>query len=248
MSLSSTESARVPQQWFVTTHWTVVLSARARNSAASEQALETLCRNYWYPLYAYVRRQGHNPHDAQDLTQEFFSRLLHADYLKSVAREKGRFRTFLLVALKRFLANEWDRARAQKRGGGQVHVALDTSEAETRYQVEPVAELSADRIYDRRWALTLLEQTMTRLRRDFASSGRTGEFDRLKIFLTAEKGSIDYSAMARELGQSEGTLRVNIHRLRRRFRELFREGIAHTVSGPEELEAEVRHLMSALGE
>ncbi len=246
MSLSSTESAKIPRPWFVTTHWTVVLSARARNSAESDQALETLCRAYWYPLYAYVRRQGHGPHDAQDLTQEFFSRLLQADYLKSVAREKGRFRTFLLVALKRFLANEWDRARAQKRGGGQVHLSLDTSTAETRYQIEPAAELSADGIYDRRWALTLLEQTMARLRGEFADAGKTAEFERLKVFLTAEKGSVDYGAVARELGQSEGALRVNIHRLRRRFREVFREGIAHTVSGPGELEAEVRHLMAAL--
>ena len=248
MSLSSTEAERSAQSWFVTTHWSVVLSAREKDSAGSEEALEALCRSYWYPLYAYVRRQGHGPHDAQDLTQEFFARLLRADYLKSVAREKGRFRTFLLVALKRFLANEWDRARAQKRGGGQAQMTLDTSEAETRYQVEPAARLDADRIYDRRWALTLLEQTMGRLRGEFAEAGRAKEFERLKIFLTADKGTIDYAALAMEFGQSEGALRVAIHRLRKRFRELFREGIAHTVSGPEEAEEEMRHLLAALAE
>jgi RNA polymerase sigma factor (sigma-70 family) len=247
MSSSST-AAQPARSWFVTTHWTVVLSARGQDPARSDQALETLCRTYWYPLYAYVRRQGHSSHDAQDLTQEFFTRLLHADYLKSVEREKGRFRTFLLVALKRFLANEWDRARAQKRGGGQALVSLDTSDGETRYQVEPAARLDADKIYDRRWALTLLDETMARLRKEFSEAGRAGEFERLKVTLTADKGTLDYAALAKELGQSEGTLRVAIHRLRKRFREVFRESIAHTVSSPEEVEGEVRHLLSALSE
>ncbi len=248
MNSTSTESAKIARPWFVTTHWSVVLSAREQKSVASDAALETLCRTYWYPLYAYVRRQGHGAHDAQDLTQEFFSRLVQPDYLKSVAREKGRFRTFLLVALKRFLANEWDRARAQKRGGGQVHLALDTSEAETRYQVEPAAALDADRIYDRRWALTLLDQTMTRLRGEFGGAGKAKEFERLKVFLTADRSTIDYAALAAELSQSEGALRVAIHRLRKRFREIFRVGIAHTVASPGEIEEEVRHLLAALGE
>ncbi len=167
--------------------------------------------------------------------------------MDSVAREKGRFRTFLLVALKRFLANEWDRARAQKRGGGQVNLTLDTSDGETRYQIEPSAALDASRIYDRRWALTLLEQTMARLRAEFTAAGKSREFDHLKVFLTAEKAAIDYPALAVALGQSEGALRVAIHRLRKRFRELFREGIAHTVTTPAEIEEEVRYLMAALG-
>src|SRR5439155_7024249 len=135
-------------------------------------------------LYAYVRRQGRSPHDAQDLTQEFFARLLHKDYLQAAAREKGRFRTLLIVALKRFLANEWDRARAQKRGGGQVLLSLDTDSAEARYRTEPAADLSADRIYERRWALTLLERAMTRLRDEFSRDGKKEEFDHLKVFLT----------------------------------------------------------------
>ncbi len=231
---------------FATTHWSVVLSAQDKSSPGSAAALEALCRAYWYPLYAYVRRQGHHPPDAQDLTQEFFARLLQKDYLQAAAREKGRFRTFLLVALKRFLANEWERARAQKRGGGQVVVPLDTTMAETRYQHEPAAPRSADYVYDRRWALTLLEQTMARLRREFEQAGKAAEFAQLKSVLTAERGEISYTGMAQALGMNEGAVRVGVHRLRKRFRELFRDEIAQTVSSPEELEEELKYLMSVL--
>jgi RNA polymerase sigma factor (sigma-70 family) len=231
---------------FVTTHWSVVLSARKKDSPQSAAALETLCRTYWYPLYAYVRRQGHSPHDAQDLTQEFFARLLQKDYLKAAAREKGRFRTFLIVALKRFLANEWDRVRAQKRGGGQPLLSLDTELAEERYRIEPVEGATADRIFERRWALTLLDRTLTRLRDEFTAAGKEEEFKRLKACLTAERGEISYAEIAGALGQSEGTVRVAVHRLRKRFRELFREEIAQTVSSAEEIEGEVRYLMGVL--
>jgi RNA polymerase sigma factor (sigma-70 family) len=231
---------------FVTTHWSVVLSARKKDSPQSAAALETLCRTYWYPLYAYVRRQGHSPPDAQDLTQEFFARLLQKDYLKAAAREKGRFRTFLIVALKRFLANEWDRVRAQKRGGGQPLLSLDAEVAEERYRVEPVEGATADRIFERRWALTLLDRTMTRLREEFTAAGKAEEFKRLKACLTAERGDISYAEIAAALGQSEGTVRVVVHRLRKRFREIFREEIAHTVSSTEEIEEEVRYLMGVL--
>ena len=231
---------------FVTTHWSVVLSARQKDSPQSAAALETLCRTYWYPLYAYVRRQGHSPPDAQDLTQEFFARLLQKDYLKAAAREKGRFRTFLIVALKRFLANEWDRGHAQKRGGGQPLLSLDTELAEERYRVEPAEGATADRIFERRWALTLLERTMTRLREEFTAAGKAEEFKRLKTCLTAERGEISYAEIAGALGQSEATVRVTVHRLRKRFRELFREEIAHTVSSAEEIEGEVRYLMGVL--
>lgn len=231
---------------FVTTHWSVVLSARGKDSPQSAAALETLCRTYWYPLYAYVRRQGHSPPDAQDLTQEFFARLLEKDYLKAADREKGRFRTFLIVALKRFLANEWDRLRAQKRGGGQPLLSLDAELAEQRYRIEPVEGTTADRIFERRWALTLLDRTMTRLREEFASAGKAGDFDQLKACLTAERGEISYAEIALALGTSEGAARVAVHRLRKRFREVFREEIAHTVSTPEEIEEEVRYLISVL--
>ena len=231
---------------FVTTHWSVVLSARQKDSPQSAAALETLCRTYWYPLYAYVRRQGKSPHDAQDLTQEFFARLLEKDYLKAAAREKGRFRTFLIVALKRFLANEWDRARAQKRGGGQALLSLDTELAEKRYSIEPVEGSTADKLFERRWALTLLDRTMTRLREEFGSEGKAAEFDKLKVCLAADRGEIRYAEIARSLGMSEGAARVAVHRLRKRFRDIFREEIAHTVSGPEEIEEEVRYLMGVL--
>ena len=232
----------------MTTHWSVVLSARRKDSPQSAAALETLCRTYWYPLYAYVRRQVHSPPDAQDLTQEFFARLLQKDYLKAAAREKGRFRTFLIVALKRFLANEWDRVRAQKRGGGRPLLSLDTELAEQRYRIEPAESATAERVFERRWALTLLDQTMKRLRGEFAATGRAREFDRLKACLTAERGEISYAEIAAELGQSEGTARVAVHRLRKRFREVFREEIAHTVSSAEEIEEEVRYLMGVLAE
>ncbi len=231
---------------FVTTHWSVVLSAREKGSSASRQALETLCRSYWYPLYVYVRRQGYPAEEAQDLTQEFFSRLLAKDYLKSVDREKGRFRSFLLVALKRFLINEWEKARAQKRGGGQAALSLDTSVAEDRYRIEPADEMTADRVYERRWALTLLDQTMARLRAEFEQAGKRDEFDHLKIFLTAGRGDVSYRQLAEDLAMGEGALRVAVHRMRRRFRELFRDEIAQTVASQDEIEEEVRHLMSVL--
>jgi len=226
----------------------VVLTAGRRDTTRAHEALSRLCETYWYPLYAFVRRQGHSPHDAQDLTQGFFARLLEKGYLQAAAPEKGRFRTFLLVALKRFLANEWDRLRAQKRGGAHRHVPLDTELAERRYQVEPEAGVSADKVYERRWALTLLDRTMSRLRQEFVTADKLAEFEQLKVFLTAESGAIAYSDVATRMGMNEGALRVAVHRLRRRFREVFREEIAHTVSDPGEIEAEVHHLLTALTE
>ena len=168
--------------------------------------MELLCRTYWYPLYAYVRRQGHNSHDAQDLTQEFFSRLLEKGYLHAAAAEKGRFRTFLLVALQRFLANEWDRGAALKRGGGRTHVPLDAAEAESRYQTEPADSLTPERIFERRWAVTVLEQTLVRLRAEYERLQRLPEFERLKGFLTAERGTIPYGEVAAELGVTPARL------------------------------------------
>ena len=226
----------------------MVLSARKPDSPQSLAALETLCGTYWYPLYAYVRRQGHSPADAQDLTQEFFARLLEKDYLKAAAREKGRFRTFLIVALKRFLANEWDRLRAQKRGGGQLPVSLDTELAEQQYRIEPAEGATAERVFERRWALTLLDRSMKRLREEFAAAGKVREFDRLKACLTADRGEISYAEIGAALDMSEGTARVAVHRLRKRFREVFREEIAHTVASPEEIDEEVRYLMGVLAE
>jgi RNA polymerase sigma factor (sigma-70 family) len=231
---------------FAPTRWTMVLSARAKDSPESGPALETLCRTYWPPLYSFARRQGFSAPDAQDFTQEFFSRLLQKDYLRSVAPEKGRFRSFLLVAFKRFLANERERASAQKRGGGERPLSLDASAAETLYRTEPVDEASAAKLYERRWALTLLERTLGRLRDEFIAAGKGREFEVLKVFLTAPKGEADYTAIARELGLTPGAARVVAHRLRRRYREIFHEEIAHTVADPAEIEDEVRHLLGVL--
>ena len=231
---------------FVTTHWSVVITASRNDTTRAQDALERLCRTYWYPLYAFVRRQGHAKEDAEDLTQEFFARLLHKEYLQDVSREKGRFRTFLLVALKRFLANEWDRVRAQKRGGGERPLSLDAAFAEKRYEIEPVDRLSADRIYERRWALTLIEQAIARLRGEFEEAGKLEEFHRLKAFLAADRNSVPYAEVAAALGQTEGAVRVAVHRMRKRFRELFREEISHTVASADEIEEEVKHLMTVL--
>jgi RNA polymerase sigma factor (sigma-70 family) len=231
---------------FLTTHWSVVVSAQGKGSGNADAALEALCRAYWYPLYAYVRRLGRSAHDAQDLTQEFFARLLEKDYLRAADREKGRFRTFLLVALKRFLANEWDRARTQKRGGGSVAVPFDSTFAESRYATEPAASQPADREYEHRWAMTLLEQSMARLRVEYERAGRVAEFEQLKEYLTAERGTIPYAAIAATLKLGESGARGAVHRLRRRFRELFRTQIADTVSDPAAVEDEVRHVVAAL--
>jgi RNA polymerase sigma-70 factor (ECF subfamily) len=232
---------------FVTTHWSLVRSARDKKSPQSADALEKLCRAYWYPLYAYVRRAGQSKENAEDLTQAFFARLLEKNFLEAAEQERGRFRSFLLLAFKRFLANEWDRIRAQKRGGGQTHVSLDTELAERKFKIETSAgETSPERLYERRWALTLLEQTMARLRAEFERAGKTGEFERLKSFLTADQREIPYATAATELGMSENTLRVAVHRLRKRYRELFREEIAHTLAKGEDVDTELRYLLAVL--
>lgn len=246
MTDASQPDSPQPQPLFLTTRWSIVLSARDRTSSSSTFALESLCRSYWIPLYVFVRRQGHSAHDAQDLTQAFFARLLEKDYLQSVEREKGRFRTFLIVAVKRFLLNEWDKLRTQKRGGNFLHLSLDTDFAESRYLTESQDALPADQIYERRWALTLLDQAMTRLRTDYASSGRESEFEHLKSSLTAARGEVSYRDIAAALQMTEGAARVALHRLRKRFREVFREEIASTVSSSEEIDDEVRYVVGIL--
>jgi RNA polymerase sigma factor (sigma-70 family) len=233
---------------FAATHWSVVLAAKDNSGPHSAAALEELCRAYWYPLYAYVRRQGRSSHDAQDLTQEFFARLVQKDYLRAAAPEKGRFRTFLRVALQRFLANEWDRIRALKRGGGHSPISLDGLTAEERYRYERADNLSADRIYERRWAMTLLEQTMSSLRNEYTGLGKTTEFATLKSTLTADRGTIAYDDIAAALKTTEGAARVAVHRMRKRFRELFRATVAETVSEPGEVEDELRYLAGVLRE
>jgi RNA polymerase sigma-70 factor (ECF subfamily) len=242
----TTPAISAPGGVFATTHWTVVLTAGRRATPEADRALEELCRTYWYPLYAYVRRRGHSPPDAQDLTQEFFARLLAKQWIANADREKGRFRTFLLTAMSRFLANEWDRAGTQKRGGRAVHLPLDTAIAETRYEADAALAVAPDRLYDRHWAMTLLDRALTRLRTEQERAGRGTEFAVLSGFLTAEKGSIPYAEAAAQLGTSEPTARQAVHRLRRRFREMFRREITQTVAAPEEVDEEIRHLLAAL--
>jgi RNA polymerase sigma factor (sigma-70 family) len=241
------QSAAAPARHFATTRWSVVMTARDKGSPESAQALEVLCKGYWYPLYAFVRRAGSLPEDAQDLTQEFFSRLLQKDWLGAVERERGRFRTFLIMAVKRFLANEWDKARTAKRGGAIAFVPLDAVDAEQRYLADPAPALTADHLYEKRWALTLLDQAMARLRAEYHTQERGADFGVLKTYLTAERGEIPYAEIASALGSTEGAARVAVHRLRKRFREVFRATVADTVSATEDVDAEVRYVVEVLG-
>jgi RNA polymerase sigma-70 factor (ECF subfamily) len=233
---------------FATTRWTVVLAAGRRGSPQADVALEELCRTYWYPLYAYVRRHGHSCEDAEDLTQAFFARLLEKHYLEGISREGGKFRAFLLVAVKRFLANEWDRASSRKRGGGVRPLSLDWQDAETRYRIDPVDQLSPDTLYDRAWAVAMLERVIMRLRDECGAEGKARLYEQLKTFLMAGKGDIPCAQAAAALEMTEGALRVAIHRLRRRYRELLREEITQTLSDPAQADEELHALFSALAQ
>ncbi len=232
---------------FVTTHWSVVLAAREEASPQSAEALEKLCRAYWYPLYAYVRRVGHSPEDAQDLTQEFFACVLERRVVAKADPERGRFRSFLLASLKNFLAHEWEKARAQKRGGRAQMVLLDFATAETRLGQPAAPGDSPDRAFDRQWALSVLDLVLGRLRDEYADSGRDNLFRALKETLSGGRSEIPYRELGARLGLSEGAVKVAAHRLRKRYRELLREEIAQTVAGPDEIEAELRELFAALG-
>ncbi len=232
---------------FANTHWSVVLSAANKHDPTRAlESLEKLCRIYWHPLYFYVRRQGESSHDAQDLTQEFFARLLQNDFLGSADRSKGRFRSFLLAAFKHFLSNERDKARAQKRGGGMVPVPIDVQGAETHYGFEPVHNLTAEKVFERRWALTLLERTTARLRFEYERDGKTQLFEQLKITLTEPRGSVGYAELGRALDMSEGAVKVAVHRLRVRYRAVLRAEVADTLADPADVEDEVRQIFSAL--
>jgi RNA polymerase sigma factor (sigma-70 family) len=230
---------------FPHTRWSVVLAARQRPSPESAAALEAICSAYWYPLYAYVRRCGQSAHDAQDLTQEFFCRLLEKRWLDAADREKGKLRSFLIVALKNFMHKEWRRASAQRRGGGQAHAQFDTVFAESRYAADSVS-LAPDETFDQQWALTLLELTVNRLRAEFEAAGKPGDFDVLKGCLLADRGAIDYGTVAKQLAINEGAARVAVHRLRKRFREIYREEISQTLADGADLDAELHHLAAAL--
>ena len=233
-------------EWFVTTHWSVVRAAGRPDSKRAQEAWEALGRAYWYPLYAFVRRLGHGPHDAEDLVQGFFARALSKNFLSIADQAKGRFRSFLLLALKRFLANEWDRKRARKRGGATPALSLDSLTAEQRYALEPANQLSADRLFERRWALTLLENVLTKLRAEQVEAGRGEVFAVLQDCLIGDGRTSAYNKLASRLGISEGAVKIAIHRLRRRYRELLQREIANTVGSLEEVDDERRYLLSVI--
>jgi RNA polymerase sigma factor (sigma-70 family) len=243
---SELQRSKVPAHSFTTTHWSVVLAAGRKESPQDLIALNRLCQTYWYPVYAFVRRMGHSAVDAEDYTQAFFARCLEKNYWSLANQSKGRFRTFLLLALKRFMANEWDRARAQKRGGSELTVSLDGVSAEERYELEPRDNASPDTLFERRWALTLLDNVLTRLEQEQIEAGRQETFQELKIFLAGRVQSLPHEEVASRLGMSEGAMRLAIHRLRQRYRELLCQEIAQTVTSPGDIEQERRYLLAVL--
>ncbi len=231
---------------FTTTHWSVVLAATREPSPRAAEALAELCRTYWYPLYAYVRRKGYEVADAQDLTQGFFARVLEKNYMGAVDRRKGKFRSFLLGSLEHFLAKEWTRAHRLKRGGGQTIIPLDGSDTEQRYRSEPADNWTAERIYERRWALTVLEQAMSALEQEYSASGKQRLFEEIRPFISGEDEDISYSDLSARLEMNEGAVRTAVYRLRQRYGEAVRTEIARLVQRPEEIEEELRHLFAAL--
>jgi RNA polymerase sigma-70 factor (ECF subfamily) len=234
---------------FPTTRWSLVLAAVENRGPESRHALDVLCRLYWPPVYSYVRSAGHDAQAALDLTQGFFARLLEKGDLKQADRARGRFRSFLLASVKHFASNEWDRARAQRRGGGKGHFSLDIVDAEAKYGLSLVDPETPETIFEKRWALTLLEHALARLEKEMASSKHARHFQRFKPFLTVEGGDESYRDLARELGLSEPSIKVAIHRMRRRFGALLREEVAQTLNGPSaaDVDDELRYLFSVIG-
>lgn len=244
-SVPSTQTSGTPGDIFATTHWTVVLAAGQRSTPQADRALEELCRTYWFPLYAYVRRRSHTKEDAEDLTQAFFARFLEKNYLEGLSAERGRFRAFLLASLKHFLANEWDKSQRQKRGGHASHLSLDWQTADTQFQLAAPNEPSPDQAFDREWAVALLAKVIGRLRAECEADGHGGQFAELKTFLTAGKGALSHAAAARALGVDEGAVRVAVHRLRKRYRQLLRDEIAQTLADPTQVDEEMKALFGA---
>lgn len=227
---------------FRTTHWTRVQKASEGDSTMAKQALAKLCETYWHPLYAYVRRKGHSPQDAQDLTQGFFARLLKNNSIAGADREKGKFRTYLLGAMNHFLADEWDKARAEKRGGGDAVLSLDDASAERRYLQEPSSELTPEKVFDRRWGMTLLDQALKQLREEFTAADKVQHFEHLKPFLTSEAVAGAYDDIAAELQTTPNAVAASVRRLRRRYRELVRAEVAQTVNSAADVDEELRAL------
>jgi RNA polymerase sigma factor (sigma-70 family) len=238
------EIARQPA--FVTTHWSLVLQAGQSDTTRASVSLAKLCQTYWYPLYLYVRRRGHPPHDAQDLTQAFFARLLGRQWLRNADEKRGRFRTFLLTALSRFLADEWDKSRALKRGGTYLHLPLQIETGETRYGHEPVDNCTPEQCFERRWALTLLETALQKLRNEYERAGKVELFAALNSTLTGNRDQQPYAELAAALNLNEGAVKVAAHRLRKRYRQLLREEIGGTLAESGDIDEELRHLFSVL--
>ena len=225
---------------FATTQWSQVIQARDGTETEVRQALESLCETYWYPLYAYVRHKGNDPEEAKDLTQAFFTDLISRDFLSNVDPSKGRFRSFLLSAMRNFLSHEWHKSRAQKRGGGVYTLSMDTDDAERRYKREPVDALTPEEVYERRWAVTVMQCAMARLREE---SDDTAQFEKLQRFLTSADSAQPYEEVATDLGMSEGAVKTAVHRLRQRYGRCLRAEISETVGDDSEVDAEVRHLL-----
>jgi RNA polymerase sigma-70 factor (ECF subfamily) len=241
-----TPEAGMRSRAFATTHWTLVVNAGHAPSAEAGRAMSALCEAYWYPVYAFVRRQGNDGDAALDLTQGFFARLLEKRDLAGVDRAKGRFRSWLVAAVKHYVANERDRSRADKRGGGRRPISIDATDAESRYSLEPAHDLTAERVFERRWALTLLDKVLTSLRDELAAEGKAEQFEALKGFIGGRPEDGRYRDAAEGLGMAEGAVRMAAHRLRRRYRELLRQHIAQTVETPEQIEEEIAFLFSAV--
>lgn len=243
-SAEAAEPAAPVRSAFLTTHWSVVLAAAGSDSNEALAALQILCETYWYPLYAFVRRNGFDAADAEDLIQEFLSGLLCAGSFPDVDRSRGRFRAFLLASLKHFLANEHDRRKALKRGGGKPAVSIDQAVAEGWYRLEPTDSASPDQLFERRWALTLLDRVYRTLRQEYVHASRESLFESLKGALAGVRETESAAAIGRRLGMTEGAVRVAAHRLRQRYRELLRDEISQTVGSQDEVDAEIRHLFN----
>jgi len=244
MAESATSDGR--PRLFPATQWTVVLAAGGTPSPESAAALERLCSSYWYPLYAFVRRSGHSPPDAEDLTQEFFARLLEHNWIAHADRHKGRFRSFLLMAVKRFLAKEWDKGKTLKRGGQVRLVPLQLDAAEIRYTREPADTRTPEQVFEKQWALTLLESVLSRVREDYARDDKGALFQALEPCLIGSRDTQPYAALGAQLGMTEGAARVAVCRLRERYRECLKAEIAHTVASPAEVDEELRHLLRVM--
>ena len=240
-----TSGAHSPHE-FCTTHWSVVLRAGRESGPESQAALEQLCQAYWFPIYAYVRRHVADPENAKDLTQEFFARLLARNLVSQADPQRGKFRAYVLTLLKHFLANQWERERALKRGGNQAPISLDALSAEERYALEPAESFPPDQIFDRKWAEATLERVQAQLRRDYEAAGMGNRYAQLKVFLLHGHVPKSYAGVAAELGLTEAAVKSAIFTLRKRFAETFRHEIAQTVDSPEEVEGEIRHLLAAL--